>query len=139
MKTLKLNLPGIQTSFANQFDGSLESVLKFEQLNLILNPTYTGHFFYVSGDTMENIVTTKSTDGSSARWGSQTEEQENNSYLLATELKEFIMSFNPSRLEDLVNGEHEEMRKFGKISNVRKRAGFVIDGSIVLVSGLRLK
>ena len=138
MKSTTLNQPKIQNDFIKHFDGSLESVLNFEKLNLILNPCYTGHYFYVSGDTMENTVTTKSTDGSFAKWGQQTEEQELNSYLLASELKEFIMSFNPSKLEDLVNGDHDIMRKFGKISNVRKRPAFIINDEIKLVSGLKL-
>ena len=138
MQSITLNQPSIQREFINQFDGSLNSVLSFEKLNLILNPTYTAHYFYVSGTTMENTVTTKSTDGSFAYWGNQTDEEMKNSYDLARELKDFILSFNPSTLEILTNGDHEEMRKFGKISNVRKRAAFIIDGKIVLVSGLKL-
>lgn len=138
MKSLCLNLPSIQKEFARLFDGSLDSVLSFEKLHLILNPTYTGHYFYVSGTTDENTVTTKSTDGSFAYWGNQSDEEMKNSYELAKELKEFIMSFNPSKLEDLVNGEHEEIRKFGKISNVRNRAAFIIGGKIITVPGLQL-
>lgn len=138
MKTLKLSQPSVQRSFANHFDGTLESVLNFEKLNLILNPAYSAHYFYVSGTTMENTITTKSTDGSFAYWGNQSEEEMKNSYELAKELKEFILSFNPKKLEDLVCGSHEEMKKFGKISNVRNRAAFVFNGEIKLVSGLKL-
>lgn len=137
MKSINLTLPIIQTEFVKQFDGTIESILNFEQINLVLNPTFTGHFFYVSGTTDENTITTKQTDGLSARWGAQTLEQEDNAYLLAKEVKDFILSFNPKTLEELVNFNIERMRHFGKISNVRKRLGFIINGEIKLIKGMK--
>lgn len=137
MKTLN-NLPPVQQEFANQFDGTLESVSRFEAINKVLNPTYSAHYFYVSGDTPETTITTKDTDGSFAYWGCQTEEQMSNSYKLARELRSFILSFNPKPLEEIVNYDIEKMREFGKISRVRRRAGFIINGKIVLVKGFNI-
>jgi hypothetical protein len=68
------NLPALQVAFLNQFDGTLKSICQFENIAQILNPCFTGHFFYVSGDTDENTITTKHTDGSSSRYGSQTQQ-----------------------------------------------------------------
>jgi hypothetical protein len=133
------NLPSIQKKFVSEFDGSLLSVLNFKDLPLILNPVFSAHYFYVSGDCDENIITTKDTDGSFAFWGNQTRAQMDNAYILANEIRAFILSHNPKSLEQIVNYDVEAMRPFAKkISTIRKRAAFIIDGQIVLVPGLKL-
>lgn len=134
------NLPSIQKAFVNHFDGTLISALTFANLDQVLNPTFTTHYFYVSGTCDENTITTKSTDGSFAYNGPQTEEQMANAYKLAAEIRAFIISKNPQTLETLLNNDIEAMRAFGKkISSIRKRASFLIDGKIFTVSGLQLK
>ncbi len=132
-------LPVIQKEFMKTFDGSLESIISFPQLNYVLNPTFTSHFFYVSGESDVDMVTTKHTDGSFAFWGKQTDEEMTNAQILADELKELILSFNPVKLENLLDFDVDKMRAFGsKVSRVRARAAFIIDGEIRLVSGLQL-
>ena len=133
------DLPTIQKDFINLFDGSLNSAISFPLLHLILNPTFTSHFFYVSGTTEENTITTRDTDQSFEYNGNQTDEEMHNANVLAVELRQFIMSFNPKPLEEILDYDIEKMRPFAKkISTVRRRAAFVIDGEIVLVPGLKL-
>ena len=138
MKTIN-NLPAIQSNFISKFDGTLKSVLSFEHLHLVLNPTFTAHYFFVSGTSDEDTVTTKDTDGSFAYWGNQTNEQMDNAYKLANEVRQFILNHNPQPLEILVNYDHDAMRPFAKkISSVRRRAAFIIDEQIILVPGLKM-
>lgn len=133
------NLPAIQTKFINQFDGTLESVIKFEELSSVLNPCFTSHYFFISGTCDEDTITTKHTNGSTAYNGNQTEEQVKNSYKLAKELREFILSNNPTSLEKLTNFNIDAMKKFGKkVSSIRKNACFMINNEIILVKGLKL-
>ena len=137
--TTSKNLPVIQANFIKQFDGTLTSVLSFEQLHLILNPTFTAHYFFVSGSCDEDTITTKNTDGSFEYYGNQTDEQITNAYKLAEEVRDFILKHNPQPLESIVNYDHDAMRQFAKkISMVRRRAAFKIDGQIVLVPGLKM-
>ncbi len=132
-------LPTIQKDFINSFDGSLKSAISFPLINLVLNPTFSCHYFYVSGTNDNNTITTKDTDGSFAYWGNQTELEMHNASILAVELKEWILSFNPKPLEEIVDYNHDKMRSYAKkISTVRRRAAFIIDNEIVLVPGLKL-
>lgn len=133
-------LPSIQKRFMEQFDGSLESAIYFPEMHLILNPSFSAHYFYVSGETDEDTITTKDTDGSFEYWGKQTEEEISNAYTLARELREFLLSFNPKPLERILGVNNiEAMRAYGsKIDRIRKRAAFLINGKIVLLPGLTL-
>lgn len=115
-----LELPALQKDFLDQFDGSIESILNFSAINIVLNPTYTGHYFYVSGNSDENTVTTKSTDGSYAMNGKQSKLAEENSYLLARRVREFISTFELKKGIEIFKTD-DEMRKFGsKVDRVKK-------------------
>lgn len=134
------NLPKIQKDFVNGFDNTIEYVLSFEGLESILNPVFSGHYFVESvgefdpetGETP--IVTTKHTDGSSFCVNS--EEERNNSYKLAEEVKAFIMSFNPVRAENILS--IEDMKKYGKVDRIKNRAAIMLNGEIKLIKGLNL-
>ena len=138
--TANTQLPPIQKDFMNQFDGSLQSILNFDRLHLILNPCFTAHWFFISGTCDSDTVTTKDTDGSFEYWGNQTQEQMDNAIILANEIRNVILSHNPTPLEDLVGKDnHDAMRPYAnKISQVRRRAAFLIDSKIILVPGLKL-
>lgn len=113
MKTTKeTSLPVIQKRFMETFDGTIQSVAEFDQLNRVLNPTFCAHYFFVSGTCDSDTITTRDTDGSFAYWGSQTEEQMTNAYVLAEEVKAFIMTHNPMRLDSFLS--IDEMREYGK-------------------------
>lgn len=134
----QLELPAIQKSFINQFDGTLKSVVQFENLSTILNPCFTSHYFYISGNTPATTLTTRDTDGSFAYNGIQSEEAITNAYELAKEVRRFLMARNPLKLSEVVK-DHEELRSFNKkISRVKNNACFFIDGQLFIVKGLKL-
>lgn len=77
----------VQLEFINQYDGSAQSIVNFNRLHQIINVCFSAHYFYVSGTTDKNTVTTKNTDGSFGYWGGQTREQMDNAYSLQIEIK----------------------------------------------------
>lgn len=128
------DLPVVQKNFINQFDGTIENILNFPKLNLILNPTFTGHFFYVSGDTMENTVTTRDTDGSYAMWGNQSKEAEHNAFLLSQELKKI---FKEQELFFMKRSDVQEFSPYNAKENWNKRKLFIsLNGQMKRISGL---
>jgi len=136
MKTsIYTNLPAVQKTFINQYDGSIESIVNFPDLGKVLNPAYSAHYFYVSGDTMETTITTKHTDGSWAYWGNQTQEEMDNAAILAKELRELLESIELSQGIDIFS--IEEMRNIGKVDRVKKMMFVKINGEFVRIKGLK--
>lgn len=59
-------LPPLQNNFLSLWDGTCKGALECKHFARIINPCFTSHYFYVSGDTPETTITTLSTDGSYA-------------------------------------------------------------------------
>lgn len=97
-KFTKLDLPTIQKIFIDQFDGTIENIVSFRELYVILNPTFSyhyfvvnpGHFSFEKGETV-GVITTKNTTGESAPWGDQSKEAERNAAFLSKSLKEIFL------------------------------------------------
>lgn len=121
-------LPSIQAKLINSFDGSIESILNFDKLNIVLNPTFSHHYFFVSGTSDEDTITTKTTDGSTAPWGTQTSEMESNSAILAHELKKEFMKL------DICNSVGNSLTNY-----LNEKIHIKIGGKILKIKGLTTK
>ena len=86
----KMNLPRVQKQFMAQFEGTLESILNFPELNKVLNPTFSYHYFCTELLPNGEVGSTKDTTGACAPWGSQSPTAEQNASLLANELKAYF-------------------------------------------------
>lgn len=84
-------LPVIQRKFVDQYTGLVDSILRFPNLPLILNPCFSYHYFFISGTTDENTITTKDTTREMEPNGLQTQEMEINAYLLSAAIKKEFM------------------------------------------------
>lgn len=139
METTKQTpLPPIQAMFMAHFDGTLASALRFHGLATVLNPNFSSMYGYVSGDRDSNTVTTKSTDGSFTYLDSHTDEMRENAFVLAREIRKFLMNHNPQPLSEIFKNNPESLRYFGKIDRAKKKMCFVIDDQIIVVPGLKL-
>lgn len=86
-------LPDLQQSFIDSFDGIIDSILSFPDLARVINPCFTSHYLYVSGKTMEKTITTRTTTGETISNGVQSRESENNAYELSRALKSILIDF----------------------------------------------
>jgi hypothetical protein len=137
MKTLEnfknLELPYIAKSFLEKFDGTPKSLLDIDNLSQVLNPYFDGYNYYISGDNMENTVT--SYPGPATRRGSQTETAENNAYELADLVKEIIKSFDLKYGKDIFTVK--EMKSMNrKYDRIAKRAFIKQNNEWVNIKGL---
>lgn len=105
-------LPIIQKNIVNRIDGSIESIITADKLHLALNVCFSYHYFFVSGTTPENTVTTKHTDGSCAAYGSQSKIAENNANDLSLILKAILKPIATNMFGDPLNKELNEKAFF---------------------------
>lgn len=102
------DLPPIQKRIVENIDNTIESIIFSEKLNIALNVCFSYHYFYISGDSDVNTVTTKHTDGSCAAQGSQSKEAENNAYELSHILKAIIKKVATNASGQQFNGGANE-------------------------------
>lgn len=134
-----LDLPIVQKAFIEHIsnDNTLDGLLSFEKLGFILNPTFTYHYFYVSGTTPENMVTTKSTDSSCAANGSQSLDAENNATALAECVKDYLISLGlKSGWEIYENDEQLKEIAQMKLSLAKRRYYLHHNGKWVRIHGI---
>lgn len=139
MKTLEnfknLELPCISKSFLEKFDGTPKSLLDIDNLSQVLNPFFSGSYYYISGDTSENLITSKDIGDLPIRRGSQSEVAENNAYELADLVKEIIKSFDLKYGKDIFTVK--EMKSMNtKYDRIAKRAFIKQNNEWVNIKGL---
>lgn len=130
-------MPTLQRRFINQFDGSLESILNFPQIERVLNPSFTGHFLIDHVPPNGDVVTTASTTGETARWGEQTLEMEENAERLAEELKSLLSTFEIKQAGQLLSDD--ELKGLGgKFDRAKKYAMIHTSKGWVRIKGMRM-
>lgn len=107
MKNLHTEVfPPLQAAFLSQWDGTIESAVKFESLHMILNPCFTGHYFLDHVKPNGDVVSTKQTTGEWAYWGKQTEEQVQNASKLSVLLRKFILAHPHAKADKNKKGKY---------------------------------
>lgn len=133
------DLPPIQKDFIENLT-DIKSLLKFDNLHLILNPTFSyhyflvdpGHFSFQKGEQV-GVITTKHTTGESEAWGEQSKEAEHNAFLLAQELKQYF------RDQELFLCDGARFSNYTPETRNKRRLYFKIQNGMYKINGLTAK